>query len=55
MARDARSYPLRILKYFHTDLYSFFRLVSVGYGMIAEGTMPDEPGNRDIMKRNYIS
>lgn len=50
----ATRFPLSILLYFHRELYCFLTLSKVIYYAVSDGTLPEEDGNREAMRRNYL-
>ncbi|KAG5974546.1 hypothetical protein E4U55_008163, partial [Claviceps digitariae] len=48
-------FPLNILRHFDGYLYWFFSLNQSIYGVLADGTLPEEKDNRALLRRNYAS
>jgi hypothetical protein len=51
--KAAASLPLNILRHFDEELGGFLALNDTLYGVIADGTMPGQPGNEAALRRNY--
>jgi hypothetical protein len=52
--KAAASFPLNILRHFDEELGGFLALNDTLYGVIADGTMPGQPGNEAALRRNYV-
>ncbi|KAE8373850.1 hypothetical protein BDV26DRAFT_271010 [Aspergillus bertholletiae] len=53
IVKQAKSFPLNILKYFDNGLYQFITQTETTYAVLSDRTYPNGPRNEAALRRNY--
>lgn len=55
VVKASDSFPMKYLKHFNTTLYHFMLLSDTIYFASSDSTMPGDPDNMELLKRNYMT